>query len=125
MALPSRSWRRPALLVAVLASLGAAVLAAQATPPTAQAPEQTAPLPKLADPIDGGWPREVPTSAGTFTVYQPQLDSWDGSRLAVYAALSLKEKEDSAPLYEVVWADGLTVVDKESRLVTSAEGASR
>jgi hypothetical protein len=29
-------------------------------------------------PVDGGWPRVVKTSAGTLTLYQPQLDSWDG-----------------------------------------------
>ena len=103
---------------ALLASLGAAVLAAQGTPPPAQAPKPSAPLPKLADPLDGGWPREVKTTAGVVTVYQPQIDAWDGSRLSLYAAVSLKEKEDAAPIYGVVWADGQTVVDKEARLVT-------
>jgi hypothetical protein len=52
------------------------------------------------------------------TVYQPQLDSWDGHRLAVYAAIALKEKADATPLFGVVWVDGPTVVDKEARLVT-------
>jgi hypothetical protein len=108
--------RRSLLSVVSFASLGAAVLAAQAPP--APPPKQTAPLSKLAAPLDGGWPREVRTSAGVFTVYQPQVDSWDGSRLALYAAVSLKEKEDAAPIYGVVWADGRTVVDKEARLVT-------
>jgi hypothetical protein len=126
-----RSFRRSPALVAMLGSLlGAAVLAAQAPP--AQAPKPAAapakpatatakaptPTPKPAGPNDGGWPREVKTSAGVFTVYQPQIDSWDGSRLALYAAVSLKEKDDPAPVYGVVWADGRTVVDKEARLVT-------
>jgi hypothetical protein len=109
------------LLVAAMGLLGAAVLAAQAPPAQAKAPKTTAPLPKLADPLDGGWPREVGTSVGTFTVYQPQLDSWDGSRLALYAAISLKAKEDAPPLYGGVWVDGLTVVNAESRLVTFSD----
>jgi hypothetical protein len=106
------------LSLALLASLGAAALAAQGTPPPAQAPKQSAPLPKLAEPLDGGWPREVKTSAGVITAYQPQVDAWDGSRVALYAAVSLKEKEDAAPIYRVVWAEGHTTVDKEARLVT-------
>jgi hypothetical protein len=118
MTLTSRSRRRPVLLVVAFASLGAAVLAAQATPPATPPPKAAAPLPKLADPLDGGWPREIRTSAGVITAYQPQIDSWDGSRLALYAAIALKEKEDAEPIYGVVWADGNTVVDKESRLVT-------
>jgi len=110
--------RRPLLLVAVLASLGAAILAAQGTPPAAQAPKSTAPPAKLAAPLDGGWPREVKTTAGIVTAYQPQIDAWDGSRLALYAAVSLRAKEDAEPIYGVVWAEGNTVVDKEARLVT-------
>jgi len=41
-------------------------------------------------PIDGGWPRGHQTPAGTVTVYQPQLESWDGHRLAVYVAIALR-----------------------------------
>ena len=139
MKLSSRSWRRPALLVAAVGSLGTAVLAAQGTPPpaqtpapqaaaapkapapAAQAPKQTAAPPQVAAPLDGGWPREVKTTAGVVTVYQPQIDSWDGSRLALYAAISLREKADAEPIYGVVWAEGRTVVDKEARLVTFSD----
>ena len=117
---PLRFPLRSLALGAVLASLGAAGLAAQATPP-AQAPSQAAPLPKLSAPLDGGWPREVSTSIGAFTVYQPQLDAWDGNQVALYAAVSLKEKPDAAPVYGVVWVDGATVVDKDKRLVTLSQ----
>ena len=125
-------------IAAALGILGTSVLRAQAPPAPAAAPKaapprrpplprRRRPLPRRsrpprspdpADPVDGGWPREVKTTAGVVTVYQPQIDAWDGSRLAVYAAVSVKEKEDAAPFYGVVWADGRTVVDKESRLVT-------
>jgi hypothetical protein len=60
----------------------------------------------------------VKTSAGTFTVHQPQLDTWDGATLSFYAAFALREKPDANPLYGVVWGEGRTVVDKDSRLVT-------
>jgi hypothetical protein len=89
--------------------------ASKATPPPASA-ATSAPAP-----VDGGWPREVTTSVGTFTVYQPQVDSWNGARLAFYAAFALREKPDANPLFGVVWGDGLTVVEKEARLVTLSD----
>jgi hypothetical protein len=76
------------------------------------------PTSKPPAPIDGGWPRDHQTSVGTVTVYQPQLDSWDGHRLAVYSAIAVKEKPESTPLFGVAWLDGTTVVDREARLVT-------
>jgi hypothetical protein len=114
----TRLVRRSLAIAATLGTLGAGLLTAQAPASPAKAPKPATATPKLSDPVDGGWPREVKTSAGVFTVYQPQIDAWDGSRLSLYAAVSLKEKEDAAPVYGVVWADGRTVVDKEARLVT-------
>jgi hypothetical protein len=105
------------------ASVAALAFGQNAAPPKAQpaAPARSAPAPKAApapSPVDGGWPREVRTSAGAITVYQPQLDTWDGATLAFYAAFALREKPESNPLYGVVWGEGRTVVDKDSRLVT-------
>jgi hypothetical protein len=108
---------------------GAALVAAQTAPaakpnsaakPTAAAspaPNATADA-KPPAAIDGGWPREVKTSLGTITIYQPQVDTWDGAQLAFYAAFSLQQKPDANPLYGVLWGDTRTLVDKDSRLVT-------
>ncbi len=54
-------------------------------------------------------------------LYQPQLDAWDGAKLSFYAAFAVREKPDANPLYGVVWGDGRTVVDKDSRLVTFSD----
>jgi len=89
--------------------------AAPAAAPAAAAPSKADAAPR---PVDGGWPREVKTSAGAITVYQPQLDTWDGATLAFYAAFALRENPEANPLFGVVWGDGRTVVDKDSRLVT-------
>jgi len=125
-----RRFSRAALLAAAAGLAVAAVAIAQTTPkpapatgkpaspkPSGQPKAAPTPAPSPA-PVDGGWPREVLTSAGKITVYQPQVDAWDGSRLAVLAAFSLEEKVDAKPIYGVVWADGRTVIDKEKRLVT-------
>jgi hypothetical protein len=36
------------------------------------------------------WPREMHIPAGTMTIYQPQVDSWDGGFLRLRAAVSVK-----------------------------------
>jgi hypothetical protein len=126
-----RARRALALLAPVIA---AAALAAAQTPPKAapQNPPKAAPKASSAvgsapaavpspAPVDGGWPREVRTSAGIFTVYQPQLDAWDGAKLSFYAAFSVRDAPEANPLYGVVWGDGRTVIDKDSRLVTFSE----
>jgi hypothetical protein len=125
--------RGPRAALPTLSLVAAAALAVAQAPATRQAPAAASKAasppaadeaggPPAAQPrsasVDGGWPREITTTAGAITVYQPQLDSWDGHRLAVYAAFSLQEKPESNPVFGVVWADGRTVIDKETRLVT-------
>jgi hypothetical protein len=113
-------------LVALATGIAATALAAAQTAPPAQPKARAAaeapaaaPAPAASPaPVDGGWPREVKTSAGIFTVHQPQLDAWDGAKLSFYAAFSLRDTPEANPLYGVVWGEGRTVVDKDSRLVT-------
>ncbi len=65
------------------------------------------------------WPYEVKDGATTLTVYQPQLDAWDGARLQARAAVSVTEGEkDSTPVYGVVSVSARTLVDKSARIVT-------
>ena len=70
-----------------------------------------------ATPVDGSWPRDLATSAGTFTVYQPQISAWDGNRTDFYAALAVTEKPEDAPVFGVAWFSAQTLVNKEDRLV--------
>ncbi len=128
-----------ALLLPAMAAFAIAQTAPQAEPKSAPPAQKAAPAaapktpapaaPKAAAPppvpVDGGWPREVKTSAGAITVYQPQLDTWDGATLSFYAAFALREKAESNPLYGVVWGEGRTVVDKDSRLVTFSQAHVR
>ena len=46
--------------------------------------------PEAPPSVDGTWPREVKTSIGVVTVYQPQPEDWDGSKLSFRAAVSAK-----------------------------------
>jgi hypothetical protein len=71
---PSRVGRTLAVLAPLIARAALALAqAAPQAPPQAQ-PEGPAKVAAPADapaPVDGGWPREVRTSAGIITVYQP------------------------------------------------------
>jgi hypothetical protein len=112
---------RRALALAVPIAAAAALAVAQTAPkaqPGPQAKAAASPAAPATAPVDGGWPRELTTSAGAVTVYQPQLDAWDGATLSFYAAFALRETPEANPLYGVVWGEGRTSVDKESRLVT-------
>ncbi|HEY8232732.1 MAG TPA: autotransporter [Vicinamibacteria bacterium] len=89
--------------------------APQAKPAAAQAKPAAAPTAPPS--IDGTWPREVKTSIGAITIYQPQVDDWDGATLQFRTAVSVKANAEAPPVYGVVWGTTRTNVDKDSRLV--------
>jgi len=71
------------------------------------------------------FPRQYSTSNTPFTVYQPQMDSWEGDRLKGRFAMSVKTgthtgadgKTADSLDYGVVWFTARTEVDKEAREV--------
>ena len=76
--------KRSVLLVCCLA-LGAVVGSV-----LAQAPA-TSPATQAAAPGTGDrWPKTAQLDGATYTVYQPQLDSWDTYDMAVHAAVSVQ-----------------------------------
>src|SRR5580765_4597531 len=72
----------------------------------------------VADSVDAGWPRAFTSGATTFSVYQPQIESWTGNRLAVRAAVAVRDTGVAEPTYGVIWLSSRTDVDKTSRLVS-------
>lgn len=63
------------------------------------------------------WPRVFHDGGITFSIYQPQIDKWDGLNLQCRAAVEVKtlSRPDS---YGVIDITGTTDVDKEGRTVT-------
>ena len=53
-----------------------------------------------------------------FTVYQPQLDSWDGFTLEAYAAVAAESGGEQPPIFGVVSLSAHTLADKDERLVS-------
>ena len=63
------------------------------------------------------WPREIPISGGTMTVYQPQVDSWDGGFLKLRAAVAVKPT-GGEEVFGIVRVSAHTLVDRSTRMVT-------
>jgi len=90
------------------------------TPPRSksQAPYESSRPPQN---VDQAWPREAARGNEKISMYQPQLESWEGDEIHAYAALSVQNKDSKAPKYGVVWFTARTEVDKVNRQVTLAD----
>ena len=63
------------------------------------------------------WPREATVGDQTYTVYQPQIEKWDGTRLSARAAVSIESAASPTEHFGVVWFSARAEVDKVNRLV--------
>lgn len=68
-------------------------------------------------PADSGWPRTFTSGSDRFTIYQPQVDKWEGNLIDLYSAVELKTEKGTTK-YGVIWLQARTEVDKVNRLVT-------
>jgi hypothetical protein len=93
----------PALFLASSLALGALPASDAAAPGSATS--------------DAGWPRQFSSGGTLLTVYQPQLDAWDGRSLQAHAAVSVRPAETKESIFGIIWISARTEVDKESRLV--------
>jgi hypothetical protein len=64
------------------------------------------------------WPRQVRIDGAMMTVYQPQVDSWDGGFLKLRAAVALKPNGSTSEVFGIIRASAHTLVDRSSRMVT-------
>jgi hypothetical protein len=73
----------------------------------------------LAQDDDGWeWPREISAGEAVITLYQPQLDSWEGNDVESRAAVSVKTDPDAAPVFGAVWLSARFETDRDTRMVT-------
>ncbi len=90
------------LFLAVLPPLA---LHAQEPPPSA---EEVTPDP---------WPKTASIGGVTYTLYQPQLDSWDGYLLSAHAAVSVQPAGAAEPVFGMLAFTAYTLVDRVGRTV--------
>lgn len=69
-----------------------------------------------AAPSEPTWPQVITSGKATLTVYQPQLDSWDGYTLNARAAVEARGA-DGKSTYGIVQFSANTLVDKATRWV--------
>ena len=86
----------------------------------AQAPgaSSTGAPPAQAAATDDTWPKQVVSDGNTFSIYQPQIERWQGNELQARAAVGLETAASPQPRFGVIWFSAQTDVDKEGRLVT-------
>lgn len=108
------AWYRASLvtfaaLVGVAATLGVRAQPGPAAP-TAAAPQAIA--------QEAPWPRTVKAGAATLTVYQPQVDSWDGAALTARVAIQVAVGDPPQSSFGIVTLAARTLTDKGRRVVT-------
>jgi len=64
------------------------------------------------------WPRTVTVNGTEISIYQPQLNSWNGNLLDAYSAVKVKVSGSDMTNYGVIWFTARTEVDKVNRVVT-------
>ena len=67
------------------------------------------------------WPRTLTVRGARYSLYQPQVDSWDGRRLAAHAAVSVLAPAAKEPVFGVIEIAAKTSVSRAARTVELAD----
>lgn len=82
----------------------------------ADAPEQQPPPPEVTSQFK--WPRILKDGDTTLTIYQPEIEKWDGFSFQARFAVSIQDASKPAPTFGVIWVTATSNVDKEEGVVT-------
>ena len=109
--------------VAALVSLFASCLAAAQKLPdapssTKQQAKPSASQPASASAAEKAWPRTFSSGGDSFSIYQPQVDKWEGNRIYLYSAVEVSNTAKKSANYGVIWFNARTEIDKLNRTVT-------
>jgi hypothetical protein len=63
------------------------------------------------------WPMEVEAGEDLITIYQPQLESFKGDRLAARAAVSIRKQDQKEPVFGAMWIESRVSTDRVARTV--------
>lgn len=106
--------KRPIAIVCVVLGMSMLGGAFAQTSATTEAP---LPWTTAAQPAPDQWPKTAQLDGATYTVYQPQLDSWDGSNVAAHAAVSVLPPGSQAQVFGVLKLTAKTLVEHQARTV--------
>src|SRR5262245_49772605 len=83
-----------------------------------QAPSQpTSDQPPASQVTPDSWPKTTQVNNINYTLYQPQLDKWDGYTVEAHAAVSVQPVDAKEPTFGVVEISAVTEVDKQASTV--------
>lgn len=97
------------------AALALGSLLVSSCPAQSQSAEE--PNAPIGSPAAGEWPRVYVTGTTTNTVYQPQVESWDGFTLTARNAVSVQTPQHPQPVYGAITVQAHTVVNKSERMI--------
>src|SRR5450755_127239 len=69
--------------------------------------------PAVPDP----WPKSADVGGVKYTMYQPQLDSWDNYNYRAHSAISVLPAGSKDPVFGVVEISATTIVEKQAKAV--------
>ncbi len=61
------------------------------------------------------WPREIVTPEATITIYQPQLEEFEGNKLASRFAASVQSPKMKEPVFGAVWVEARVETDRDMK----------
>ncbi len=67
------------------------------------------------------WPLEIEAPTAAVTMYQPQLETFEGDKLTARAAVAVKPKGDEEAVFGAVWMAARVATDRDTRVVTLQE----
>jgi hypothetical protein len=100
-----------------LAALGIAwACQGQPTTDTAGKPTPTTQLPAGGEELN--WPRQFDDNGLKISIFQPQIEKWQGNDFETRSAIAVTPPGSNAPIYGVFWMKARADVDKAARIVT-------
>src|SRR6266446_1546929 len=105
---------RPLVLLTVLAM--AFACQGQPTNPTGELTLTSPPLSPSGAELS--WPRQFEDNGVQVSIFQPQIEKWEGTDFETRAAVAVTPAGSNAPIYGVIWMKARADVDKAARLVT-------
>ena len=107
-----------ASLAAMPLRFAAAQSDVQVAPPAVQTSGDASSTPAVADPFASAqWPLNISSDNGPVTVFEPQLEDFQGDTLKARAAVSVTLNGQQAPTFGAVWLESRVSTDRVGRTV--------
>src|SRR5438270_10400099 len=96
----------------------AVVCACQGQPTNATGQLTTTVQPIPANGAELSWPRQFEDNGIQVSIFQPQIEKWEGTDFETRSAVAVTPPGSNAPIYGVFWMKARADVDKAARIVT-------